>query len=359
MPKIETVLVLGAYGLVGREIVEALLTKTELTVIASGRNAAKLEALAKRLPHARLSTRRLDAYDARELTAACGDADLVINAVGPYTVGGADIARSVLESGRHYVDFSNEQSHYKRLEPLDSLARDKGLLLLAGAGVIPGVSTLMVMRGAERLPDATDVDLFYAQGRMPDEESGLGGFLGGVLELSALDRGLQARVESLPEPFGEVKTYCVPTLEALTVPKRSSVRSLENWWMIGEIPPGMETLLRLLKPHKREWAYRLFVPLTRWAMRGEFRRAVKKGLTTEAIIKVVVRSTRDRWEGTLRVEDGGVATAYLPVLAAKQLAEGRLTRTGLVTPVDVFELDATFRELEELGWKLSLQESSA
>jgi hypothetical protein len=354
MPAIRTVLVLGAYGLAGREIVGGLLAKTDLAVIATGRNAETLEALATRLANSRLSTQQLDAYDAGALAKVCADADLVINAVGPYAVGGAGIAHAVLDSGRPYVDFANEQSHYHRLEPLDPIAQQKNLLLLTAAGAIPGLSTLVVLLAAERLPDVEEVDVYYAQGRTPDEESGLGSFLGGVLELSFLGRGIQGRVEPMPEPFGETRMIAVPSLEALTVTKRTPVRSLENWWAIGEIAPGTGTLIRLLKPHKRAWAYRLFERLTRWTMRSEYRRALKKGLTTAGVIKVVARSAQARWEGTVRIEDGGLATAYLPVLAAKQLAEGRLDRAGLVTPIDVFEPGATFRELSELGWELHI-----
>ena len=62
-----TVLVLGAYGLAGREIVAGLLAKTDLRVIASGRNAQRLGKLATRPSHDHLSTRLLDAYDAEAL----------------------------------------------------------------------------------------------------------------------------------------------------------------------------------------------------------------------------------------------------------------------------------------------------
>jgi putative NADH-flavin reductase len=355
MSRIRSILVLGAYGLVGREIVPALLSKTQLAVTASGRSAEKLEALAKRLPNARLSTRRLDAYDTDALASACLDADLVINAVGPYAAGGADIARTVLESDRAYVDFANEQSHYRRLESLDALARERNLLLLTGAGAIPGLSTLMVMQAAERLPDIDEVELYYAQGRAPDAESGFGSFMGFVLELSFLDRPLETRVAELPAPFARAKALLVPTLEALTVPRRTSVRSLANWWAMGEVPPGMNTMIRLLKPHRRKWAHRLFAALVRQTMRGEYRRAVKKGLTTAGVIKLVARSPRAQWEAILPVDDGGLATAFLPVLAAKQRAEGRLEHTGLVTPIDVFEPSATFSELAALGWVLQIQ----
>lgn len=357
MSRIESVLVLGAYGLVGREIVPALLEKTPLGVTASGRNAEKLERLAKHQPHARLHTRRLDAYDSSELAMVCREADLVINAVGPYTVGGAQIARTVLECGCHYVDFANEQSHYRRLESLDRLAREKGRLLLTGAGAIPGLSTLMVMRLVEQLPDLDEVELYYAQGRAPDAESAFGSFMGFVLELSILNQPIKTRIAPLPPPFAQAKALSLPTLEAITVPKRTSVRSLENWWAMAEVPPGLNAAIRLLKPHKRAWAQRLFEPLVRATMRSEYRRGVKQGLTTAGLIKVVARGPGGGGEATLSVEDGGLATAFLPVLVSKQLAEGRLDRSGLVTPIDVFEPVGTFGELADLGWECRIQES--
>jgi hypothetical protein len=358
MPSIETALVLGAYGLAGREVVAGLLAKTDLAVIATGRSPQKLEALASRLADSRLTTRGLDAYDSQALARACADADLVINAVGPYAVGGGEIARTTLESGRAYVDFANEQGHYHRLEPLGALAREKDLLLLTAAGAIPGLSTLVVLQAAEQLPDVQHVDVFYAQGRPPDEESGLGSFLGGVLELSFLGRRIERRVEPMPEPFGEAQMISIPSIEALTVPKQTPVRSLENWWAMGEVPPGADALLRLLKPHERDWARRLFERLMRWTLRGEYRRGVKRGLTTAGVIKVAARAAEGRWEGTMHVEDGGLATAYLPVLAAKRLAEGRLEQVGLLTPIDVFDPSETFRELSALGWRAELQVSS-
>ena len=359
MAPVETVLILGAYGLAGREVVAGLLATTDLAVIATGRNPAKLGALASRLADPRLATRRLDAYDAGALAQACTDADLVINAVGPYAVGGAGIARTVLESDRPYVDFANEQSHYRRLESLAALARQKRLLLLTAAGEIPGLSTLVVLQAVERLPDVQEVDVFYAQGRAPDEESGIGSYLGGVLEVGFLGRRVERRIERMPEPFGEVQMVAVPTIEALTVPKHTPLRALENWWALGEIPPGTEALIRLLKPHERAWARRLFERLTRWAQRGEYRRALQKGLTSAGVIKVVARAPQGRWEAILHVADGGLATSYLPVLAARQLAEGKLDAVGLVTPIDVFEPTATFRELAALGWPLEVRESQA
>ena len=125
------------------------------------------------------------------------------------------------------------------------------------------------------------------------------------------------------------------------------------------MPPGTEALILLLKPHERVWARRLSERLTRWAKRGEYRRALQKGLTTAGVIKVVACAPEGRWEGVLHVADGGLATSYLPMLAARQLAERKLDAVGLVTPIDVFEPTATFRELAALGWPLEVRESQS
>lgn len=49
MSRERTVLVLGAYGLIGREVVRFLVEKTEAEVIAGGRKRERLEGLAAEL----------------------------------------------------------------------------------------------------------------------------------------------------------------------------------------------------------------------------------------------------------------------------------------------------------------------
>jgi hypothetical protein len=98
----------------------------------------------------------------------------------------------VLESDLAYLKFANEQSHYRRLESLDAVARAKNLLLLTGAGAILALSTPMVMQAAERLPDIEKVEIYDGQGRAPDAESGFASFMGFALELSILDRPCEA-----------------------------------------------------------------------------------------------------------------------------------------------------------------------
>lgn len=115
--------VLGAYGLAGRAIVARLVEMTCYSIVAAGRNHEKLDAVLQSLDRARVRGLVLDATDAAALRDACGGAAFVINAVGPYSRGGAAIANTVIDCGRPYLDCANEQLHYRNLSKLDSVAR--------------------------------------------------------------------------------------------------------------------------------------------------------------------------------------------------------------------------------------------
>lgn len=362
-----TILVLGAYGGAGREIVRGLIDKTGLNVIVAGRNRDRLAALASKHSSSRLRPRILNAANSAALTESCKDAGLVINAVGPYSMHGADIARTAIESGVPYVDFANEQIHYRRLQQIDPLARERNLLLLTAAGAVPGLSGVLALRGTRHLPVVESIDMFYGQGRMPNPEAGVASLMSGALEMGfgsvtvrdgvqvATRLGAHRRVETLPG-LGAAEMIAGPSIETLTVPARIPLRSFEQYWNLGDIPPGTFALIRILKPHRRPWAYRLLKRLTERIVRDDYERGVKKGLTAEGILKIIACGGGHRWEATVTCDDGFVATAYLPVIAAKRFAEGRLSEAGLVTPLDVFEWEGLMSEIAELGWPLRIQE---
>lgn len=362
------VLVLGAYGLAGREIVRGLIEKTELAVVASGRNEAKLAALASRLDGTRLRTRVLDAYDPNALTRAAEEADLVINAVGPYAERGPQIAMRVVQAGRAYVDFANEQSHYRQIQDLDATAREKGVPLVTGAGAIPGISTLVAALAARRISDVQSVEMFYAQGRTPEADGGLGSMLSVILESglgsvtlrdgthAPLRLGEEQRTEILPEPFGSTSMIRFPTLDALVVPQKVPLRSLATYWAIGEVPPGFFALLRLLQPHRRSWSYKLIRRLSEWSMKQDYERAVKKGLGPEGILKIVGQGATQRWEARVSFADGAIATAFLPVFTARRFFDGELRHTGLLTVLDLFDPEDALREMQDGGWATGLEE---
>ena len=118
------ILVLGAYGLAGRAIVERLAARTTHSVVAAGRRVDKLQALLKAIGSDRVHALVLDATDVSALRDACTNASFIINAVGPFARSGSAIARTAIECGRPYLDCANEQFHYRNL--LDLMPRRAG-----------------------------------------------------------------------------------------------------------------------------------------------------------------------------------------------------------------------------------------
>lgn len=359
------VVVLGAYGLIGRELVRFLVEKTKADVVAAGRNPERLHALTAEMDAGRVRSRELDARDLGSVTAAAADASLVINCVGPYLDGGSDVAAAALEAGASYVDLASEQEHYRRLQKLSDRARKSGQFLFAGAGLFPGLSGVLAEQGSRFVPEVDSIEILYAQGRMPEADAGLGSFMTGILEacqetvvLRNGERvphqfGATRRRIALPDPFGPVETFEVPTLETFTLADSLGARSVSTWAHFGEIPAWVFTLVRALRPDRRPWANRLLQRLTKLTMERDFARAAARGIGTEAWLQVTVDGADRRWRATFRFPEGGsIPTAYLPAIAAKRFLEDRLTATGLVTAIDVFDLESLLAELGEVGWKL-------
>lgn len=354
-----TVLVLGAYGLAGRAIVDRLLRATSLRVIATGRRQERLETEFAGRASARLHLRRLDAESAEALAAACADADVVINAVGPYNLSGAAIARTAVGCRRHYVDCANEQIHYERLRAVDEEARENGLLVATAAGLIPGLSTLLAARFLERSPAATRVDIRYAQLRHAFADGGHASVMGGVLDAvyrpSAIRGGRRVevalgsstdRVELRP-PFGSRTFLEVPNID---VPVLAQVRKLEEahtWIHLGDQPTWLFRLIRWLDPARRPWAYRLISAVVEKLTRHEYDEAVARGAGADAYVQVEVSGAGTPAMAGVHFTDGATPTAILPVRLVTDLDAGRLTRRGLVTPVDVYSWEDVVGELAD------------
>ncbi|MCC6144601.1 MAG: saccharopine dehydrogenase NADP-binding domain-containing protein [Candidatus Hydrogenedentes bacterium] len=354
------ILLLGAYGLAGRSILRQLIERTSFEVLATGRNEDRLQQVVEPFKRSRIDTAVVDVLDGRALSQACADADLVINATGPYAVTGAETARSVINCGTPYLDFANEQIHYRRLQNLKSLAKARNVPVITAAGAIPGISTMLAVRAAHGAPGARTLDLVWAQGRMDFEEGGLGSLMGGLLETGFVPRTVEGGREvqvilgsrrctrDLPAPFGPTALVGLPTIDALLLPKALRLDTLHTWWAMGTMPPGAVALVRLLAPHRRPWSYRLVKRLLTSLSRYEYRHAVKQNKGTESIL-LARMSNGGEWSGYLRFPSGGYATAILPVLLAQRVLEGEPPRAGLHTPLDLLTPEEVFAALNDLG----------
>lgn len=362
------VLVLGAYGLAGRAIVARLLEKTPFYVIAAGRDFARLQSLYGDTGTGRVQIRILDATDGDALCEACKGVSFVINAVGPFARFGAAIARTVLESGVAYLDCANEQRHYRQLEPLNSLALEKEVPLITAAGAIPGCSTLLIASMLDDFPAAVAVDCCWAQFRHAYADSGLASMMGGILEALenpvAISRGQNVPVVlgksvkdiDLPLPFGMRRMMEVPTIDTLSLPRWYTLAEYHTWFYMGDLPVWLLDVIRVLQPQRRAWAYRLIETVMGRINARDTEKAIASGTGPESLL-LVTASNRERSETKrLLFRDGAIATACLPAYITEKYLQGKISKRGLMTPLDLVTstelpmlLEGTLLDLQEAG----------
>ena len=100
------VLVYGAYGHTGRFVVAAML-RQGLTPVLSGRDPARLAALARQYPG--LEVRQAAVSDSRSLSSAVRGASVVVNCAGPFLDTAIPVMTAAVHAGAHYLDVTAEQ----------------------------------------------------------------------------------------------------------------------------------------------------------------------------------------------------------------------------------------------------------
>lgn len=330
------------------------MSHTDYPIVAAGRNAEKLRLVTGSLESDKIQALILDATDAAALKAACGNASFVINAVGPFSRTGAAIARTVIAASRPYLDCANEQRHYHNLQELDGVAREQGVPMITAAGAIPGISTLLTAHLLQRFPDATDVTCCWAQFRHAYADSGLASMMGGILE--AMERptmihngnpvpliiGSAIRNFELRSPFGTLRMMELPTIDTLTLADRFSLQELHTWFYLGDMPTWLLGLIRLLRPDRRAWAYKLVESVMGYLNDKDTAKAIAAGVGPECLLTVTVCNGKDEQNSFMMFRDGAVATACLPVHIADAFLQGNLSETGLLTPLDIVNPEDVF-----------------
>lgn len=151
-------LIYGAYGYTGQLLAEEAVGRGHRPLLA-GRDAARLRPLAERLG---LDWVAVDLADTRALHQALGQADLVMHAAGPFVFTSQPMVDACLAVGTHYLDITGEIPVFEAILGRDVEAKAAGVALIPGVGfdVIP--TDCMARHVAERLPDATHLELAIA-----------------------------------------------------------------------------------------------------------------------------------------------------------------------------------------------------
>lgn len=216
--------VVGA-GFMGRSALEILardLPRATFTVV--DRNPAALTAAADLVPG---RVRGVEADVSQSLT--IDDATLVVNLAGPFFTGTDTVARAAIAAGCDYIDIADDVEGTRSVLALHDEALAKGVSLVTGAGLSPGVSNWLAGDLLDEHPDADGIQVAWVV-----HESDPGGLapLRHMLHMAVspcpvwIDGQLvdtpgfvpsTARTYSLPEPVGTVDAFDTAHPEPLTL----------------------------------------------------------------------------------------------------------------------------------------------
>lgn len=148
----QTVTVLGGYGVFGGRICEALRLQPDCHVRIAGRNTRVGANFAHRIG-AEFRTCELD--DAKSLERAIEGSTLLIHAAGPFQGADYRVAQQALECGTHYLDLSDGRAFVSGIGTVDQLARERGLLAVSGVSSTPAITSALVR---ELAPEFSEID---------------------------------------------------------------------------------------------------------------------------------------------------------------------------------------------------------
>ncbi|HEY8559384.1 MAG TPA: saccharopine dehydrogenase NADP-binding domain-containing protein [Pyrinomonadaceae bacterium] len=236
-------LIYGANGYTG-ELVARFAAARGLKPIIAGRNAEKIETLAKQFG---FEFRVFDLDDAAKLDAALREVEFVLHCAGPFSLTSRPMVEACLRTGRHYLDITGEIAVFEEMAARDEAAKKAGVMIMPGVGFDVVPSDCLARHLKNRLPSANKLTLaFYGVGKISHGtqatmtmNAGNGGAIrkNGVIEnvpaawkTRAIDFG-EVRKTGVTIPWGDVATAFystgVPNIEVYTVVPEPQLKLLK------------------------------------------------------------------------------------------------------------------------------------
>lgn len=240
--------VVGGGGRIGGAMVHGLVDAEDCTgiVVADGnieRTKQRLEGVAKID-----QIKEVSIHDGPALAELVGDADVVMNAVGPYYKHGTTVLEAAIDAGVDYVDVCDDIEPTLEMLKLHDRAIDKGVTAVVGCGNSPGFTNMIVASAADRWDEVLEA---YMSWVVPLADGGGpgAGFHSVRMCANPAMRVVDGRLEErpslsdscwveLPEPFGSVRVFDVAHPEPVTL--HQTFPTLQQAWNRGAILPAWE-----------------------------------------------------------------------------------------------------------------------
>jgi hypothetical protein len=260
MSAADAIVVYGATGHTGRFIVAELLERGFAPVL-SGRDGARLEALAEQAGGARVRPATVD--DPASLDRALVGAAAVVNAAGPFAVTAGPVVEAALRAGIPYVDVAAEiEANAAMFTHRGEAARWAGIPIVPAMAFFGGLGDLLVTAAMGEWTTADVAHVAYglsswhptpgtrAAGAVSQERRGgrRVRFTGGALEYH--DEAPFEQEWSFPEPLGRRRVIAGFTMaDVVTVPSHLAIPEVRTYMSVeaardlaGEDTPSPEAV---------------------------------------------------------------------------------------------------------------------
>lgn len=332
----QVLLVYGATGYVGEEVVRTAVS-SGLTTIAAGRNSAKLQRLEEELG---VETRVFDLTESAALDRGLADAAVVLNCAGPFKFTAAALVDACLRRGIHYLDITGEIPVFEMIHGRDAEAGRRGVMLLPGVGfdVVPTDCLALYLK--QKLPSADRLTMAF-------QSVGPAGLPPGTQRtaIELLPYGTRVRRDGML-----VKAANPAKAISVDFGGGPVIADLITW---GDVftafhstgIPNIEDYVATTPAFRRQLAFsRAIGPIARFApMRRLLGMSVKPGASRElrALTKTMVwgeatDARGDRVAARIEGPEAGLDWTKMTSLAAARKALDGVTPAGYQTPASAF-----------------------
>jgi hypothetical protein len=323
-----TVAVFGAAGHTGRFVVSELLRRG-LTLILSGRDAAKLNAVAEAHPGSEARVASVD--DPASLDRAISGAAAVINCAGPFMDTAAPLIEAAIRGRIHYLDVTAEQQAViAAFERFADAARDAGVVIAPAMAFYGGLGDLLATAAMDDWPDADEICIAIAlDSWKPTRGTRLTGkrntgrrFVFSNNKLEFLADPAPRRVWNFPAPFGAQDVVGLGFSEIITISRHLQTPEIHAFMNLAPITD-------LRNPDTPE-------PVA----------ADECGRSSQTfLVELVARRGCEERRAIARGRDIYAVTAPIVVEAAERIINGRFKATGVVAAGEIFDAQDFLRSL--------------
>lgn len=361
------IVVYGATGYTGK-LICAELASRGAPIVAAGRSAAKLEALAAELgDQAEVEVAAVSLSDPPAIRELLGRGPVVIGCAGPFTLHGGPLIEAAAETGTHYLDTTGEQPFIRdAFERHGNAAASSGSALASGMGFdyLPG--DMLAALTADGLGPIDEMTLAYSVRGFGTTRgtalSALEMIKGGDLvwhegELRGTSRHVGDGSFEFPSPIGSRRVGRYPAGEQVTVPRHVDVRSLRTVIdlrsLIG-VPLGPLGAMAMtgsglaMSTPLRGVAGKLIGRLPE----GPSERG--RGAARFTIVCEARAGSRTR-RGVLRGSDVYGLTAAILAEASTRMARPGYERSGALAPSQAFDPESFLATLEPFGIRVEVE----